>query len=147
MDRDFLFTITQTVRNPRETPVIMAPYGLINRRGEPQISKYFVIHEGPLGVLDGSLKETDYEDLREDGPQTTDSVGGWLGLTDKYWLTALVPEQAVPFKGRFVHSANGAPRYQADYLEDEVVIASGDNKSLTIRVRARIDRPKLPNKP
>lgn len=136
VDEDFLFTITQTVRNLKETPVIMAPYGLINRRGEPKVSKFFVIHEGPIGVLEGSLKETDYKDLRKDGPYLANSVGGWLGLTDKYWLTALVPEQTVPFKGRFIHSSDGTPRYQADYLEDEIVIAAGGTKSVTVRLFA-----------
>lgn len=136
VDENFLFTITQTVRNLQETPVIMAPYGLINRRGEPKVSKFFVIHEGPIGVLEGSLKETDYTDLRKDGPYLANSVGGWLGLTDKYWMTALIPEQTVPFKGRFIHSSDGTPRYQADYLEDEVVIPAGGEKSVTVHLFA-----------
>ncbi|WP_281302103.1 MULTISPECIES: membrane protein insertase YidC [unclassified Iodidimonas] len=133
VDKDFMFTIEQTVRNPNETPVMMAPYGLISRRGAQMGSQYFVIHEGPLGVLDGSLREIDYKSLREDGPSLYDSVGGWLGLTDKYWLTAIVPEQTVPFKGRFIHSATGSGRYQADYLEEEVVIPSTGEKTVTVR--------------
>ncbi|GER00985.1 membrane protein insertase YidC [Iodidimonas gelatinilytica] len=136
VDKDFMFTIIQSVRNPTDSPAIMAPYGLISRRGEPNISKYFVIHEGPLGVLDGSLHEIEYKDLKEDGPSLYDSVGGWLGLTDKYWMTAIIPEQTVPFKGRFVQGTGGTVRYQADYLEEEVVIPAMGTKSVTVRLFA-----------
>ncbi|WP_150004441.1 membrane protein insertase YidC [Iodidimonas muriae] len=136
VDKNFMFTIIQSVRNPTDSPAIMAPYGLISRRGEPNISKYFVIHEGPLGVLDGSLREIEYKDLKEDGPSLYDSVGGWLGLTDKYWMTAIIPEQTVPFKGRFVQGTGGTVRYQADYLEEEVVIPAMGTKSVTVRLFA-----------
>ena len=52
---------------------------------------FFILHEGPIGVLDGTLKEIDYDDLTEDGPQQFDSTGGWVGFTDKYWLGVVDP--------------------------------------------------------
>ncbi|RMD90153.1 MAG: membrane protein insertase YidC [Alphaproteobacteria bacterium] len=133
VDDDYMFTITDSVRNPGGAPVILAPYGLISRHGEPKVRGYYILQEGPLGVFDGKLEEASYKDLREDGPFTADSVGGWLGITDKYWLTALVPQQDVPFKGRFLHVANGAPRYQADYLEEEMVIPAGAEKNVRVQ--------------
>ena len=136
VDGDYLFTITDTVRNPGAAPVILAPYGLISRRGEPKVRGYYILHEGPLGVFDGKLEEKTYKDLRKDGPFTADSVGGWLGITDKYWLTALIPQQDIPFKGRFLRVEKGAPRYQADYLEEEMVIPAGDAKTVRVQLFA-----------
>lgn len=133
VDADFLFTITQTVRNTGDSPVLLAPYGLINRRGEPQVAGFFVIHEGPLGVFENGLEEKKYKDIREDGTFNAKSVGGWLGITDKYWMTALLPEQTVPFTGRFVHKKEGVGAYQADYREEELVVPAGGEKSVTTR--------------
>ena len=136
VDRDYLFTITDRVRNPGDAPIILAPYGLISRRGEPKVRGYYILHEGPLGVFDGKLEEKTYKDLRKDGAFTADSVGGWFGITDKYWLTALVPQQDIPFKGRFLRVENGTPRYQADYLEEEMVVPAGEEKTVRVQVFA-----------
>lgn len=136
VDRDFLFTVTQSVRNPGATPALMAPYGLISRRGTPPTEGFFILHEGPLGVFDGALEEESYENVREEN-FVADSVGGWLGITDKYWLTAIVPEQDRPFTGRFVsREARGTTLYQADYLEEEMVVPAGGAKSVTVRLFA-----------
>ena len=134
VDDKYMFTIKQRVRNPRETPAVLKPFALINRRGTPATQGFFILHEGPLGVFDSGLKEVDYDTLREDGPFRASSVGGWLGITDKYWLTAIVPEQDVPFDGRFLFDAGRtAPRYQADYLEKELVVSAGESKQVTVR--------------
>jgi len=134
IDDKYMFTIVQRVRNPRETPAVLKPFALINRRGTPATQGFFILHEGPLGVFESGLQEVDYETLREDGPFRASSVGGWLGITDKYWLTAIVPEQDVPFDGRFLFDAGrSAPRYQADYLEKELVVPAGESKQVTVR--------------
>jgi len=137
VDRDFMFTVTQTVRNSGELPVRVAPYALISRRGTPETQGFFILHEGALGVFDSRLEEVDYDDLREDGVIARDSVGGWLGITDKYWLAAIVPEQDVPFDGSFRYaSSNGTPRYQADYLETAKIVPAGESQSVTVRLFA-----------
>ena len=93
IDENYMFTITQRVENTGDAPVTLHPYGLISRWGTPPTLGFFILHEGPIGVLAGTLEEIDYDDLREDGPIELPSQGGWLGITDKYWLTALVPDQ------------------------------------------------------
>ena len=75
---------------PRAT---LFPYGLVSRTGEPQHKSYYLLHEGPLGVLGNTLKEISYDDLKKDNRIEQASTGGWLGITDKYWLVALVPDQ------------------------------------------------------
>lgn len=123
IDDNYLFTVTQSVTNNGNAAVTLFPYALVSRHGTPKTDGLYILHEGPLGVFkekgsdNGTLKELSYKDLAE-GAQEFSSVGGWLGFTDKYWLTALVPSVDQTMKGRFTHAkVNGGPeRYQADYL-------------------------------
>ena len=84
-------------KNNSNNSITLYPYGLIRRAGEPETIDFFVLHEGPLGVFDGTLSEKSYGDLTEAGKKginiKPNESGGWIGLTDKYWLTALLPDQ------------------------------------------------------
>ena len=108
IDEDYMFTITQRVENTGDEPVTLHPYGLISRWGTPKTLGFFILHEGPIGVLAGTLEEIDYDDLREDGPIELPSQGGWMGITDKYWLTSLVPDQQSELVANFRHSSRRA---------------------------------------
>ena len=112
VDSDYLFTIRQTVLNAGAAPVPVATYGLVNR-GESLDPDYSTIHSGPMWVGEGSAHYgPNYKEVVE-GPQRFRSTGGWLGFTDKYWLTALVPDQARAFDGQFRAGANKT--FQADF--------------------------------
>ena len=126
VDDTFMFTINQRVKNNTNNAITLYPYGLIRRTGEPETTKFFVLHEGPLGVFDGTLSEKSYEDLAESGQKginikPTES-GGWTGLTDKYWMTALLPDQneKYSFTYRYLNSSGG--QYQTDFLGKAVKI-------------------------
>ena len=137
IDRDYMVTVTQRVTNATGEAVSMAPYGLISRRGTPETSGFYILHEGPIAVLDGTLDEYSYGDLRDDGVIATDTKGGWIGITDKYWLVGLVPDQDAEIKTRFVHTKeSGVDKYQTDILYDTVRIADGASVSKTSRVFA-----------
>ena len=137
LDRDYMFTVTQRVTNEAGEAVSLAPYGLISRRGTPDVLGYYILHEGPLGVFNGALDELDYDDIREDGPITATTEGGWLGITDKYWLVSLIPEQDKETETRFVHEAKGGKdQYQADYLEPAKTIEPGASVKTTNRLFA-----------
>jgi YidC/Oxa1 family membrane protein insertase len=126
IDEHFLFTVTQRVENSGPTPVTLYPYGLISRHEEPATLGYWILHEGLLGVFGGTLTEVDYDEIRDEGRREQASTGGWIGITDKYWLAALVPDQAAPFTGRFSHTAkDGGERFQVDFLREAVTIAPG----------------------
>jgi len=136
LDDKFLFTIEQKVKNKTGADVTLFPYGLISRGGMPKTTGFYILHEGPIGVFNDTLEELKYKDLVEDGPKALTSTGGWLGITDKFWLTALLPDQTVKFKGRFNHLAK-EDRFQTDYLnQDGVVIKAGDSGSATNRMYA-----------
>ena len=92
IDDTFMITVNQRVQNNSKEAVTLYPYGLIRRAGEPKTIDFFVLHEGPLGVFDGTLSEKSYGDLTEAGKNginvKPEEAGGWIGLTDKYWMTA-----------------------------------------------------------
>ena len=123
VDENYMFTVRDAVRNNTGAPVTLSPYGLISRTGTPHVSGYYILHEGPVGYLAGSLREPNYSSLKPGEPQEYTSTGGWLGFTDKYWLTALVPPQDVAVKAQFRHTAaDGVERYQSDYLAPPVTV-------------------------
>ena len=137
LDENYMFTVTQRVENTSDEPVTLHPYGLISRWGTPETLGFFILHEGPIGVLDGTLEEIDYDDLREDGPIELSSQGGWLGITDKYWLASLVPDQESDLVANFRHYlAEGQDRYQVDYLRPAMTVAPGQRVEVTDRLFA-----------
>jgi YidC/Oxa1 family membrane protein insertase len=137
LDDDYMFSVTQTVENNSGAPVELAPYGRIARSDIPKSRTTYILHEGPVGVVDGVLKELDYDDLKDDGAQTFDSRGGWLGITDKYWLTALIPAQDEQITGGARHGmADGKDRYQTDVLYTTRMIPAGESISITSRLFA-----------
>lgn len=128
IDDNFMFTIEQSVENTGNTVTTLYPYGRITRQGVQQGSQLFVLHEGGIAVLgeEPGLKEIDYDDLVDDAPLDETVTGGWLGLTDKYWATTLVPPQDEVFRGRLAGSdATGVSVYQADFTLRAQVVSPG----------------------
>jgi len=137
VDRVYMFTITDEVENTGANPVTIHGYGLASRHGLPQVQGYYILHEGPVGVLgDGKLYEPAYKDI-EKPMEPVSSQGGWLGITDKYWATTLVPDQGAKFGGRFSSNTVGTVRtYQADFLREATTIAAGAKASVQNRLFA-----------
>jgi len=98
INEDYLITVTDAVSSSRDEAVSLSPYSLLRRTDTPQTLGLYILHEGPLGVFDETLSEKDYDDLRDAGRQgltfSPEQAGGWIGLTDKYWLAALMPVQS-----------------------------------------------------
>ncbi|MFC3581564.1 membrane protein insertase YidC [Sphingomonas hylomeconis] len=127
VDDGYMFTIRQTVANAGAAPVPVATYGLVNRNGVFKEPDTWTVQVGPMSAHNGGADYgTNFSDVDE-AAQKFSTTGGWLGFTDKYWLTAIVPDQAVPFDGQFRAGANKA--YQADYSVTPRLLAPG--KALT----------------
>jgi len=132
VDDDYLFTITDHVRNTGDKPVTLFPYGRIARLGTPKTLDSYVLFEGLLGVLNGELKEIKYTQIVKDHRIEHKSTGGWLGITDKYWLTALMPPQDEAVTAAFNHvKAVDNDLYQTDYLGSAHDIAAGAEIEVT----------------
>lgn len=139
MDENYMFTVTQRVKNSGEKAVALSPYGLMSRTGTPETLGFYILHEGLLGVFDGALTEIDYDDLQEEkgGSIANKSIGGWIGITDKYWLAALIPDQKTALNYRFNHTAVGkTDKYQVDFLSPAVTVPAGGVSESTSRVFA-----------
>lgn len=135
IDDQFLFTVTSRAVNQSGTGIELQPYALISRTSTPLISDYYILHEGPLGYLNGKLEEYSYEDLREERTIPIESRGGWIGITDKYWLSAIIPPQDQQQNMRFIYSGQenmpSMGRYQTDYLGERHRLEDGGKISQT----------------
>ena len=137
LDDDYMFTVTQRVRNTGAADVMLRPYSLVSRTGTPDILGFYILHEGLLGVLDGTLEEIDYDDLEPGAPIRQETAGGWLGITDKYWLVALIPDQGQTVQTSFsTGRANGLEKYQTDFLAPPVTVPAGGSAEVTSHVFA-----------
>jgi YidC/Oxa1 family membrane protein insertase len=137
VDQNYMFTVHDEVRNTGDTPVTLLPYGLISRTGTPVVSSSYLSFEGLIGNLDGSIRDIKYTSLKPGQPTTYDSTGGWLGFTDTYWLTSLIPPQHEPLKARFTQTeANGTPRYQTDFVGSAITIPPNGSGATSTRLFA-----------
>ena len=144
VDDYYMFTAEQRVRNGTGAPVAVHPWSRIRRDYTPQTAGYYILHEGPLGVLNGKLEEQGYDKVKSESVKTRGpsldiaTTGGWAGITDKYWLTALIPDQALPMKAAYRHlTENNADRYQVDFLSQAALTAApGAVLSTTTRLFA-----------
>jgi YidC/Oxa1 family membrane protein insertase len=127
VDASYMFTVSDTVANNGGAPVTLASYGRVTRFDKPLTASAYVLHEGLLGVTgEEGLQEHKYASLEDDKQFVPGkSSNGWLGITDKYWATALVPSAKQPFQPRYAYFDAGRPSYQSDFLSDAVSIAPG----------------------
>ena len=101
VDDDYMFTVQQSVKNATGAPVKLFPWARIRRDYTPEVAGYYILFEGLLGVVDGTLQESTYANTKSEGEKKNGiaydatATGGWAGITDKYWLTALVPDQSI----------------------------------------------------
>ncbi|GHF12396.1 membrane protein insertase YidC [Kordiimonas sediminis] len=133
VDDQFLFTVDQSVINTSGDVVSIAPYALINRRGLPRTEGMFILHEGPIGAFNDTLEERTYEDLEDDGNFETATTGGWMGITDKFWMTTLIPDQNTPlYKAALTRKTNQFGVYHgANYVQNWQQIGAGETHETT----------------
>ncbi|WP_439521104.1 membrane protein insertase YidC [Marivita sp.] len=145
VDEDFMFTVTQSVQNASDTAMSIAPYGLIARHGEPaNLKNFFILHEGVVAMADGTLAEINYDDMTEfavvasEGARaevTQVTQNGWIGFTDHYWMTTVIPENGTPF--RQVAKYNDASNiYQTEAVQPTVTIAPGETREVSTQLFA-----------
>ena len=131
LDEKFLFKISQQIQNNSSKNIELYPYAQITRNKIPDdIQNFYISHEGFIGVFDDELKEDDYDDI-EEKKIVRETNEGWLGITDKYWMTVLVPEKGKNFKSTFQYNQT----FKANYIiNDPVKINSSSSKSNNFRL-------------
>jgi YidC/Oxa1 family membrane protein insertase len=138
VDERYLFTIKDDVSNVGNAPVTLYPFALISRHGAPQVSGYYILHEGLIGYLGGDgLQEYSYKKIDDAKSVSFNATDAWLGITDKYWASALLPDTNTKLQARYSSNLVGNLRtYQADYLAEPQTIAIGGNASVNSRLFA-----------
>lgn len=135
LDEFFMFDVKQSVENKSDKPVTVFPWSLVVRYGTPPAEGIYILHEGPYGVFNGSLKEFGYSDFKDNKQQKFSTTGGWVGITDKYWMATLVPDQKSKVDVTIKGSGTGdGAKYQIDYVGGGETIAPG----ATGRTEARL---------
>ncbi|MDO5613670.1 MAG: membrane protein insertase YidC [Paracoccus sp. (in: a-proteobacteria)] len=143
IDDRFLFTVTQSIQNNAETAFTAQPYGVIARHGRPDTEDFFILHEGAVGMTDGKLLEEKYRAISRLDPvagygnaQVMDvRESGWIGFTDKYWMTTLAPEAGQPFTS-VVKYVPGADIYQTEAILPLMTVQPGAEAASTTRLFA-----------
>jgi YidC/Oxa1 family membrane protein insertase len=140
IDDKYMFTVTDHVANKGGGAVNLFPYGTVERQSIPKTVTTWSLHEGFVGVANGSEQDAKYADFKEPNtpPKIFTSTGGWVGITDKYWMAAIVPPQGESFNGAYLGAKTpaGVDAYQANYRLDGRKIAPGATASVTHRLFA-----------
>ncbi len=138
VDEDFMFSITQTVKNTSDAPISAAPYGVLARHGEPQdLKNFFILHEGGVRFVDGELTETNWDDFVADGTRgrVDATQTAWTGFTDHYWQSVLIPPQDEAVRIDTFHEPT-RDIYQTAATLNTATIAPGEEASVTSQLFA-----------
>ncbi len=138
VDDKYMFTVTDSVKETSGGQTSLFPYATVVRDGVPKTQHYWVLHEGFVGVADGTLKDASYDDFKDDNtaPKSFNTTKGWVGITDKYWMAAVIPPQGQTFDAAYAASPldPNTKAYQADYRLGGQMLGPGG----TIRVQHKL---------
>jgi YidC/Oxa1 family membrane protein insertase len=153
IDNDYMVKIDDSVENKGSAPVSLVHDSQIARIGTPHVQGYYILHEGLIGIAEDKLQEVKYADILKDIAEGKsakiefkDTHGGWLGITDKYWAVALVPDQQSTLFGYFQGFAKNGPAkesYQVAYRRPDLTVAPGATASVEQRLFAGAKEVKL----
>ena len=142
VDHDYMFTIEQQVFNNSTNSVDLRPYGLIRRHGEPaDLKNFFILHEGLIRMSDGNLSEENYDDIRDYKIEEREGThaerievaeNGWIGFTDHFWMTTLVPQSGIGFRSTAKYF-EAADIYQTETVLQRQTVAIGQTASVSTR--------------
>ena len=145
VDEAFMFSFAQSIENATSATVSARPYGLLRRHGEPEgLKNFFILHEGMVRMTDGELEETGYDDITEyavDPRERTQAerldvtASGWIGYTDHYWMTTLIPAQDTPFRSTSKYF-DSRDLFQAEAVMPIETVAAGETATVTTRLFA-----------
>lgn len=147
LDENYMFSVTQSVKNNSKQEVTIASYGRINRVLSSARDPNFILHEGMIGAFGGVLQEVNYKKMLKEKKiefQDSGEDGSWLGITDKYWLSAMVPDRAMAYGASFSHNVkNQRTFFDSEFIGQEFQIAAGDELNFTHHLFAGAKKVRL----
>ena len=145
IDENYMFSVTQKVINNSSSKLEIYPYRLIKRINTPKTINFFILHEGLISLVNDELLEKNYDDLLDDCSASmpvkdtfcdAKGQGGWLGFTDKYWMSVLIPDPNEPINVNYRHGNNGRDSYRTGYVGQIFNISPGETISYEGKVFA-----------
>ena len=138
IDENYMLTIQQRVINRSNSTIAVQPYGVIQRKGKPQTLDFYILHEGLIGYLNQELEEISYKKILKKQRVQVEGQGGWIGITDKYWMTALIPDPEKKTQGMFrAANRNEQSVFQTDIIYTQNnTLAPNESNSQTSRIFA-----------
>ncbi len=130
IDDEYLITVTESIKNNTNNKIDLFLYSQINRNIKPFVQGFYILHEGLLGVVDDVLKEEKYDDLIKK-KQTFKGSNGWLGITDKYWLTTIIPSANKKFNAEFLYNQGFKVNY---IITDPTTVDPGKSNSISNKI-------------
>ena len=128
LDNNYMFKITDVVKNHSNYDLRLNQYGLINKSMDKIENQFFILHEGPIGVFDNSLHEVKFSKLIKKGTENFTSSNGWAGISDKYWFTAIIPDKNQNFNYRYTaYQKNNLNKFQVDMQSEDLVVKAGSS--------------------
>ena len=145
VDENYMFSVKQEVINNSSSKLEIYPYRLIKRINTPKTINFFILHEGLISLVNDELLEKGYDDLLDDCSSSmpikdsfcdAKAQGGWLGFTDKYWMSVLIPDPNEPINVNYRHGNNGRDSYRMGYVGQVFNVAPGNSISYNGKVFA-----------
>jgi len=141
LDNNYMFTVTDEIENNSGTELEVFPYALISKNIKGEAKSNSVVHEGMLGIIDDTLKEFKYSDLKKGATKSLDSKGGWVGFTDRYWFSSLILDNNQNTNITFKNS--DGDNYQVDFRGDRIIVPAHKTKTYTYKLFAGAKEIKL----
>lgn len=120
IDKNFMILVEDEVINRSGKTIDLTNFSYLRRKNYKPQNKFFILHEGPLGVFNDTLKEVSYEEIEEENEIVEITKNGWIGYTDHYWQVAIFPENDKPFKARFKNLKNDVNSIQIDFINETI---------------------------
>ena len=139
LDDNYMFSIKQMTFNNSSHPMQTQYYALINRTYNHESDRVVnILHQGMIGAVNGELKEYNYDDIKDKKKESfAKNKVDWIGITDKYWLAAFVPDPRQEYSANFIYGIkSGLDKYQADFLSSAQIIEPGGSFELTHKLFA-----------
>ncbi len=148
LDENYMFDVKQSAVNHSGKDFSLASYGRVNRVLNVAHKPNYILHEGLIGVFDDVLHETTYKDIAKEKSQSfTSKSGGWLGITDKYWLSSIIPDKSVNYKSDFSYSFNNQNQiFNAEFVGQEFKLEAGSTIKFDHKLFAGAKQVKLLDK-
>jgi YidC/Oxa1 family membrane protein insertase len=145
LDKNFMFGVSQSVKNNSASEISIASYGRINRVLNNAQKPVYILHEGPIGVFSDVLHESSYKDIVEEKRREfTSEKGGWLGITDKYWLSSILPDKSLKYSASFNHElTNQNNFYNSEFVGQEFKVLAGETLKFDHHLFAGAKKVKL----